>query len=123
MQHWLKALCLTLCFAFVASSVLHAPADVRDLIEHQADEVAAHFGVEVSGHAHLDCGQEAGGDTPAGHHHHNGDNHSGVLLDRPGAALTLVDTSLAAAWPQDRVPDGLAGSGPDQPPKRLLTLT
>lgn len=121
MPRLLRLLCLTLAVAFMASMSLHGSADARDQVEHMADGVAAEHGVGVTGHAHPDCGQEAG-ETAPGHHHHSGDNHSFGFADRAGLAFAVTASKAANAWPQDRFPDGLNGDGPDQPPKRTLTL-
>ncbi len=124
MTRLLRLFCLTLAVAFMASMSLHGSADARDQVEHMADEIAAIHGVEVSGHAHPDCGQEVGetSETAPGHHHHNGDSHSVTLADRAGGSLAASRTTVTIAWAQQRLPDGLSGDGPDQPPKRTLTL-
>ena len=124
MTRLLRLFCLTLAVAFMASMSLHGSADARDQVEHMVDEIAAVHGVEVSGHAHPDCGQEAAetGETAPGHHHHSGDSHSFALGDRTGGPMAASRATLALAWSQHRLPDGLLGDGPDQPPKRTLTL-
>lgn len=121
MSRLLRLLCLTLAVAFMASLSLHGPADALDQLEHVADRAAAAHGLEVSGHGHSDCGEE-GEETAPGHHHHSADSHSFAVADRTGADLGVARTARAVDWPQDRLPAGLGAAGPDQPPKRTLTL-
>lgn len=121
MTRFLRAICLTLLAAFMASLVLHAPADALDMAEHTADAVAEAHGLEVTGHAHPDCGDERG-DTVPGHHHSGADNHGVAILDHGQSASARLTATHVLDWPQDRLPLGVGSDGPDQPPKRLLTL-
>ncbi len=125
MTQLVRTVCLMLAVAFMASLMLHGQSEARDQAEHMADGIAANHGIEVHGHSHPDCSEKTGeaGDTAPGHHHHNGgDTHSFAVPDKAGLVPAVAGARTSPRWPQGSMPNGLSGSGPDQPPKRMRTI-
>ena len=122
MNQLVRTFCLMLAVAFMASTLLHAPSEARDQAEHMADEIAAHLGVEIHGHSHPDCSDNPGEKAPGHHHHSGGDTHSFAVPDKAGLIPAVATSRASPHWPQGVMPNGLAGSGPDQPPKRVRTV-
>lgn len=117
-----RTFCLMLVVALLASMMLHVPSEARDQAEHLADEIAAHHGVEVQGHAHPDCSEKTGEPAPGHHHHNGGDGHSFAVPEKSALIPDLVGSREALRWPNDPILNGLPSTGPDQPPKRTLTV-
>ncbi len=122
MTSLVRTFCVMLAVAFMASMLLHAPSQARDQAEHMADEIAEQHGVEVHGHAHPDCSERAGETVPGHHHHSGGDTPSFAVPDKAGLVLAIAGSRTTPQWPQGTMPNGLSGSGPDQPPKRMRTI-
>lgn len=122
MNQLVRTFCLMLAVAFMASMMLHGTAEAHDQAEHTTDEIAAHHGLEVHGHAHPDCSERTGETAPGHHHHNGGDTHSSAVPDKTGLVLAIAGSRTSPQWPQDMMPNGLSGSGPDQPPKRMRTI-
>lgn len=123
MNQLVRTFCLILSVAFMASMVLHAPSEARVQAEHLAAGVAAHHEVEVHGHSHVDTSEETDETAPGHHHHHNGgDTHSFAVSNRAGLIPTVLGARTSPQWRQGSMPEGLSGSGPDQPPKRMRTI-
>jgi hypothetical protein len=122
MNQLIRTFCLMLAVAIMASMMLHGPSEARDQAEHLADEIAEQHGVEVRGHSHPDCSESAGETAPGHHHHNGGDTHSFAVPDKAGLILAIAGARSSPQWPQDMMPNGLSGSGLDQPPKRMRTI-
>lgn len=122
MTSLIRTFCLMLAVAFMASMLLHAPSEAREHAEHMAVGIDAHHGVDVPEHTHAESSEEPGEAAPGHHHHAGGDTHSFAIPDKAGLILATAGSRATPHWPQGTMPNGLTGSGPDQPPKRMRTI-
>ncbi|MDH4384859.1 MAG: hypothetical protein QE280_05395 [Caulobacter sp.] len=122
MDKLVRTFCLTLVVALMASMMVHAPSEARDQAEHMADQIAELHGVDIQGHMHPDCSEKTSEPTQ-GHHHHSGsDSHSAAVPERSALVLAVAGARATLRWPNDAMLSGLPSPGPDQPPKRTLTV-
>lgn len=134
LPHFMRHLCIGLCFAFLAALNLHGLSQTQHdfahaadwpavaLIEADDDHHAAHVHVAPDDIPDLDTDRDGDGPIPVGHHHHGGgDVHAAML----SSGRVLTETSPPAPALRRPGPDpalsSLAGDGPEYPPKRMRT--
>jgi hypothetical protein len=130
----LRHLCIGLCVALLAAMNLHGVTEAQHAVGHAADWPAVALSEVHDGdhHPHVHVAPEEFPDTdpdrdkdgapPVGHHHHAGDVHA--ALPSPERSMTGASALMLALRRPGLDPalPGLAGDGPEHPPKRMRTV-
>lgn len=135
MPHVIRHLCIGLCVAMLAALNLHGVVEARHAADHAVDWPAVTLvaGLDYHGAAHLHVAADVAPDTeqdrgvddasPVGHHHHGGADVHGAMPAMTRDATSAPSLISALGSPEsDPAIAGLAGDGPEYPPKRMRTV-